>query len=586
MKSLFQLIFLCFCYLNLSAQNLKEKQKLNQFKACRENQCRIMRSFLLAEHFLETDDIESSQKWLQKTKDLISPKNIDTTTVFIHSLQSELFYYMGLFQFGTYEAEKGIEKALQLNDSTLIADAYFFLGINQVEIDAFKEANKSLWESKKYCPKKSGKKFIRSCIQNEHIYNNIAQLKFKTQELDSAVWYNKRAYQMALKNKSKRGIPNAEKAFGQIYASKKQKDSAVYYFKKSIQSANNSDYFDIALLDYAYLMECYSDNQTMSIQWFDQGIELIKQKIINIAYQRYFYTIALSVFKKNNQIEKAAYVQDKIIAIDDETQLKGNFYIQDITQQYAKNENKLLNFQIEELTKERRYTLLQLFVALLGVLISVLIIIIVKRKNKTQQTLLNQKSDISKDLHDDIGSGLSSILIHADLLLKDKNTEEKQKVLASKIVQTGKEISQQLNTFIWSLSTDNNGLQNFTEYVKHYGMGLLESTEIEFEFFTNIVSKETIIIDGTQRKHLFLCVKELLNNAVKHAKAQKITVGIKVTDKNILEIVVEDDGQGMNKENQFGNGITNIKKRIELLSGKVDFTQKNGLKVTMRIPLK
>ena len=215
-----------------------------------------------------------------------------------------------------------------------------------------------------------------------------------------------------------------------------------------------------------------------------------------------------------------------------------------------------------------------------------MIIIIVKRKNKTQQTLLNQKSDISKDLHDDIGSGLSSILIHADLLLKDKNTEEKQKVLASKIVQTGKEISQQLNTFIWSLSTDNNGLQNFTEYVKHYGMGLLESTEIEFEFFTNIVSKETIIIDGTQRKHLFLCVKELLNNAVKHAKAQKITVGIKVTDKNILEIVVEDDGQGMNKENQFGNGITNIKKRIELLSGKVDFTQKNGLKVTMRIPLK
>ncbi|MEK8179229.1 ATP-binding protein [Flavobacterium buctense] len=540
----------------------------------------------MAEHFLETDDIESSQKWLQKTKDLVSPKNIDTTTVFIHSLQSELFYYMGLFQFGTYEAKKGIEKATQLKDSTLMADSYFFLGINQMEINAFDEAHLSLWQSRKFSPKRFEKKHIRSCIQSEHIYNNIAQLKFKVRELDSAFWYNKKAYQMALKNNSKRGVPNAEQTFGQIYNAKNQKDSAVYYFKKSIQSAENSVYFDIALLNYAYLMECYATNPELGNQWFDKGTNLIKKRIVNMAFQRYFYTIALSVFKTNNQVEKAAYVQDKIIAIDDETRLKGNFFIQDITAQYAKNENKLLNLQIDELTQERKYTFLQLIAALLGILLSILFIIIIRRKNKVQQTLLNQKNDISKDLHDDIGSGLSSILIHADLLLKDKNAEEKQKVLATKIAQTGKEISQQLNTFIWSLSTDNNALQSFAEYVKQYGMGLLESTDIEFEFTTNIASKETMMIGGAQRKHLFLCVKELLNNAVKHANAIKISVSIKAPDKNSLEIIVADNGQGMNKENQFGNGITNVKKRIELLEGKVNFSHHNGLQVTIQIPLK
>ncbi len=143
MKSFFQLIFLFFC-LNLGAQNPSEKEKLNQLNTCQDNRCRVTRSFLLAEHFLETDDIESAQKWLQITKDLVSPRSIDTTTVFIHSLQSELFYYMGLFQFGTYEAKKGIEKAKQLKDSTLIADSYFFLGINQIEINAFDEAQQSL----------------------------------------------------------------------------------------------------------------------------------------------------------------------------------------------------------------------------------------------------------------------------------------------------------------------------------------------------------------------------------------------------------------------------------------------------------
>ncbi len=585
MKSYVQLFVLLLC-LNLAAQSPMEKKKLNQLKACQDNPCKVKRTFLMAEHFLETDDIESSQKWLQKTKDLVSPKVTDTTTVFIHSLQSELFYYMGLFQFGTYEAKKGIEKAKQLNDSTLIADSYFFLGINQMEINAFKEAHQSLWQSRNFYPKQWAKKYIRSCIQNEHIYNNIAQLKFKTRELDSAFWYNKKAYQMALQNNSKRGIPNAEQTFGQIYYTKKQKDSAIYYFQKSVQSAQKSVYYDIVLLNYAYLMECYQGNPALSDSWFTKGTDLMKQRIVNIAFQRYFYNIALSVFKANNQVEKAAYVQDKIIAIDDETRLKGNFFIQDITTQYAQNENKLLNLQIDELTQERRYTFLQLIAALLGVLLSVLFIIIIRRKNKVQQTLLNQKNDISKDLHDDIGSGLSSILIHADLLLKDKNAEEKQKVLANKIVQTGKEISQQLNTFIWSLNNDNNGLQSFAEYVKQYGMNLLESTDIEFEFTTNIASKETMVINGNQRKHLFMCVKELLNNAVKHAKATQIEVAINAKDKNVLEIMVRDNGQGMNKENQFGNGITNVKKRVELLGGKVIFDQQAGLQVTINIPLK
>jgi len=585
MKSITQLALLFFC-LNLTAQNTAEKIKLNQFKSCQDSPCRIMRSFLLAEHFLETDDIESSQKWLHKTKDLVSPKVTDTTTVFIHSLQSELFYYMGLFQFGAYEARKGIEKAKELQDSTLIADAYFFLGINQLEDNAIEDAQQSLWKSRKFSPKKSAKKYIRGCIQSEHIYNNIAQLKFKTRELDSAFWYNKKAYQMALKNNSKRGVPNAEQTFGQIYNAKKQKDSAVYYFQKSVQSAEKSVYHDIVLLNYAYLMECYQGNQALSDSWFKKGTDLMKQRIVNMAFQRYFYTIALSVFKTNNQVDKAAYVQDKIIAIDDETRLKGNFYIQDITTQYAHNENKLLTLQIDELTQERKYTFLQLIAALLAVLLSVLFLIIIRRKNKVQQTLLNQKNDISKDLHDDIGSGLSSILIHADLMLKDKNAEEKQKVLAGKIVQTGKEISQQLNTFIWSLNNDNNGLQSFAEYVKQYGMNLLESTNIEFVFTTNIASKETLVINGNQRKHLFMCVKELLNNAVKHAKATKIEVGINAKDKNVLEIMVSDNGQGMNKENQFGNGITNIKKRMEFLGGNVNFEQQDGLQVTLQIPLK
>jgi len=201
-------LFLVLIFALGKAQNLSENAKLQELKNCKTSQCTISKSFLLAEYYLETDDIQSSQKWLDITKDLVSPTQSDTTTVFIHSLQSELFYYDGLFQFGTNEAEKAIQKAKQLQDNLLIANGYFFKGINQIEMNKLKEAEKSLWKSRDFQPENYSKSHIRSIIQHEHIFNNIAQLKLKIHQTDSAVWYNAKAYQFAKKANSKRGIPN------------------------------------------------------------------------------------------------------------------------------------------------------------------------------------------------------------------------------------------------------------------------------------------------------------------------------------------------------------------------------------------
>lgn len=584
MKFILQLYFFFFCIVGW-AQHSVDQPLLINLQNCNTEKCRIKQSFLLAEYFLETDDIESSQRWLEKTKDLVSPKVIDSTAVFIQSLQSELFYYMGLYQFGTNEAEKAIEKARQIKDSLLIADAYFFLGINQLEINELEKAQQSLWKSRNYFPNKTDRKHIRSLIQKEHIYNNIAQSKFKLKEMDSAVWYNAKAYTFAKKNNSKRGIPNIEQTFGQIYLSKNQKDSAFFYFQKSIHSAVNSNYYDIVLLNFSYLMESQSDDQVLVNQWFEKGMGLMDQKIINITFQRYFYVTALAVFKKMNQTDKVAFVQEKIIAIDDETQLKGNFYIQNITEQYAKNENKLLILQVEELTKQRKYAFLQLIAAGLSLIILSLVIVIIRRKNKIQQTLLDQKNEISKDLHDDIGSGLSSILIHADLLLRSGETSDKQKVLATKINQTGKEISQRLNTFIWSLNTEHNTLQHFSEYVKFYGTTLFEETPIAFSFTTNIQDIEAVKMNGQLRKHLFYVIKEVFNNALKHAEATKTELKMQLLSPKLLQITIVDNGTGIIKENDYGNGIKNIQNRIELLGGTFVMQTKNGLQTKLTIPL-
>jgi len=583
-KSILSVLFLA-SVMCTNAQNPSDKARIKAFYSSKSQQDKITKAFLLAEYYLETDDIKLSQKWLDTAKDLISPDQKDTTSIFMHSLQSELFYYEGLFQFGINEAEKAIQNAKLCNDSLLIANGYFFKGINQMEMNSFKKAELSLLYSKNFQPKKYTVKHIRSVIENEHIYNNLAQLKLKMVQSDSAVWYNSIAYRFALDKKSTRGIPNVEQTFGQIYLLKKNQDSAVYYFKKSAHSAQNSNYFDIVLLNYGFLMQCYENNLATCNEWFNKGIVLMKERIINTTYQRYFYKIAQEVFKHNNQINKLAFVQEKIIAMDDETQLKGNLYIQSITKQYTKNENKLLKYQVEELKKQRKFSILQLIAAALSVGILLLIIIIIRRKYKTQQTLLDQKNEISKDLHDDIGSGLSSILIHADLLLKNPEISDKQKALANKINLTGREISQRLNAFIWSLTTEHNTLQHFSEFVNAYATALFEETPIAFFFHSTIPNQETINMNGQQRKNVFYAVKEVCNNSLKHSGATKMEINIQLLSAKQLQITLRDNGSGNAKESTFGNGIKNIHNRVNQLKGTFEMKSENGLISILRIPI-
>jgi len=222
---------------------------------------------------------------------------------------------------------------------------------------------------------------------------------------------------------------------------------------------------------------------------------------------------------------------------------------------------------------------------LLCVLILLLFVIIIRRKNKIQHKLLDQKNEISKDLHDDIGSGLSSILILANLLLKNDKTPDSQKLLISKIDNTGKEISQKLNTFIWSLNVENNNLQDFCEYVKKYAVNQYEATEVNFTFSEHIALKEQIQINGNDRKNLFFCVKEMLNNSMKHSQATEVNLNISITEKRKLNIILHDNGIGISNEITFGNGLNNIQKRITRLHGTFKYANDNGFRSEISIPV-
>ena len=216
MKNKITLFFLLLFFIG-SSQNLTQKNRTKEYQNCNNKTCKIKKAFLNAEYYLEEDNLLFAQKWLEVTKNLNASKKNDSTSVFINSLQSELFYYNGLFQFGINEAEKVITTSMFLKDSLMISNGYFFKGINLFELNKLKESEKMLRKSRDFQPRTTIKKHIRSAILNEHIYNNLAHIKKSLHQSDSAIWYNSKAYQFAKKNNSKRGIPNIEQTFGILY---------------------------------------------------------------------------------------------------------------------------------------------------------------------------------------------------------------------------------------------------------------------------------------------------------------------------------------------------------------------------------
>ena len=74
-------------------------------------------------------------------------------------------------------------------------------------------------------------------------------------------------------------------------------------------------------------------------------------------------------------------------------------------------------------------------------------------------------------------------------------------------------------------------------------------------------------ISGDKRRNIFLCVKESLNNALKHSKASRIKIDIEVNHK--LEIKIADNGVGIEQEKirRFGNGLKNIERRMKGIGG-------------------
>jgi signal transduction histidine kinase len=193
-----------------------------------------------------------------------------------------------------------------------------------------------------------------------------------------------------------------------------------------------------------------------------------------------------------------------------------------------------------------------------------------------------ERNRISTDMHDELGSGMTHIRLMSEIA-KNKMKQQTPPEI-EKISQSANDVLNKMNAIIWSMNSKNDSLGNLISYIRAYTIEYLEGTPVKCRVnIPNFIPEHEL--NGDKRRNIFLCVKETLNNMLKHSKATELIIDI-VAD-GALRIKIADNGIGIDLSHirQFGNGLQNIDRRMRSIGGSFQIGNHNGTESILTLPL-
>lgn len=207
-----------------------------------------------------------------------------------------------------------------------------------------------------------------------------------------------------------------------------------------------------------------------------------------------------------------------------------------------------------------------------------------KQELELQNAVAVERARISTELHDDLGSGLSTIRILSQSLNGYGNAIGKSTEV-EKISNHSNELIQKMREIVWALNNENDTLDQLISYIRLQTATLLDNVSIAYKF-TITESIPEMKVTGGNRRHIQLLIKEAVHNIIKHAQASEVIFTIDIT--NAFNIEIYDNGKGIAEKNisSFtGNGIKNMKKHASALNGSLIIENHIGTKVKLSTPL-
>ena len=203
------------------------------------------------------------------------------------------------------------------------------------------------------------------------------------------------------------------------------------------------------------------------------------------------------------------------------------------------------------------------------------------RRHERELILVRERERISRELHDDLGGDLSSILFLSD---DDAPLPPDER---ARIAALSRGALRNMREIVWTLREDpvttRELLGSLVSLVRERCGPL--GIRVDVEVSSDLWSSETAVPAATSR-HVFLFVKEAVTNVIKHATARAVRLSVSPSAAGTLCVEVADDGVGMPAEVRGGgSGMGNLRERAAALGGRGEVGAAPGGGTVLRLVL-
>ena len=334
--------------------------------------------------------------------------------------------------------------------------------------------------------------------------------------------------------------------------------------------------------------------QITGFRIFDQNIPIqptaLKNEGVHLAYNQNFFTIEFASL--NYYDDNKINYEYQLEGVDPGWRNAGRNRFANYTNLDGGTYRFKVMARLEDDTTNQQITTLNLtiakpfwktgwFLALVFILLAALGNILYNLRVQRLLALQQVRSRIARDLHDDMGSTLSTITIFSDLA--------KQQVLANptlaqgylqKISRYSHQMMTAMDDIVWSINPHNDSLQNLTSRMREVATEVLEAKNMPFCIQTD-PALNAVRLPLESRYDCFMIFKEALNNIAKYANCSQVWIKVAISDHR-LQVEITDNGQGFDIQSaNTGNGLLNMQKRAQTIKGHLQIKSVPGQGTTI-----
>ena len=202
-----------------------------------------------------------------------------------------------------------------------------------------------------------------------------------------------------------------------------------------------------------------------------------------------------------------------------------------------------------------------------------------------QQAMETERRRIARDLHDDLGAGLTEIMLLGEVARREGASASEAQGQIATITDKARHLAAAMDEVVWTVNPKNDLLPNLASYVCDYAREFFRAASARCRIDVAEALPAAPLTAQT-RHNLFLAVKEALNNVAKHSGATEVWLRIRCEGNELL-VAVEDNGRGFDPATGKvpRNGLDNLRARLQAAGGRTEIASHPGQGTTVRFHL-